>query len=329
MQQPNNKENEIKSSLENSGVNSENETGSIDNSKEIKNKKSVHFSVERNSSEAIDKDGNKHEDLINNKDPNDEDDTNKTVDELDEKEMPEQIDVGISNSNQEDISELNKSCNRPVFCNWTSDVCSPFNQRHFVVKIILVGDLNVGKSALVERYIQGKFSGKCSVTLGVEFSTKLVKWGKDTSIKVELWDMKGNHDHKWIVECGCHNAHAALVVYDVLRPDTLHIGATRWIESIRNTTQKYKSKTIPIIIIANKCDYKGTEVNAQFLSSFCYAHNLDGWFITSAKEDIEVDTMMTFAIRTALQTVIQEEEKETENIFKLTNLGNKTKKSCF
>lgn len=54
-------------------------------------------------------------------------------------------------------------------------------------KLIVVGDAAVGKTSLVLRYVKGTFSKNYSVSLGVEFYSKLVAAEED-EIALQIWD---------------------------------------------------------------------------------------------------------------------------------------------
>lgn len=54
-------------------------------------------------------------------------------------------------------------------------------------KVIIVGDLAVGKTSLVMRYIKDIFSKEYKVTVGFEFFSKVVKHG-DEDVTVQIWD---------------------------------------------------------------------------------------------------------------------------------------------
>jgi small GTP-binding protein len=54
-------------------------------------------------------------------------------------------------------------------------------------KVIIVGDLAVGKTSLVMRYIKDMFSKEYKVTVGFEFFSKVVKHGEE-DVTVQIWD---------------------------------------------------------------------------------------------------------------------------------------------
>lgn len=54
-------------------------------------------------------------------------------------------------------------------------------------KYILVGDASVGKSTLLNYYINRQYNDSNNPTMGVEFATKKVQIN-DKVIKLQLWD---------------------------------------------------------------------------------------------------------------------------------------------
>jgi len=50
----------------------------------------------------------------------------------------------------------------------------PPNSHDFTLKICIIGDQSVGKTALVNRYVKNKFSSAYQPTLGMDFSSRNV-----------------------------------------------------------------------------------------------------------------------------------------------------------
>lgn len=57
----------------------------------------------------------------------------------------------------------------------------------YIFKYILIGDASVGKSTILNRFIDDTFVPESNPTMGVEFATKKIKVGGST-IKVQIWD---------------------------------------------------------------------------------------------------------------------------------------------
>jgi GTPase SAR1 family protein len=56
-----------------------------------------------------------------------------------------------------------------------------------VFKYILIGDASVGKSTILNHFINGDFKGDSNPTMGVEFATRKLHI-LDKVIKIQIWD---------------------------------------------------------------------------------------------------------------------------------------------
>ena len=63
-------------------------------------------------------------------------------------------------------------------------------------KVVILGDCNVGKTALVRNYVENCFSEKYEATIGANFFSKtLVLEGR--KITMQIWDTVSNHFNIW------------------------------------------------------------------------------------------------------------------------------------
>ena len=66
-------------------------------------------------------------------------------------------------------------------------------------KIVLLGDMGVGKTCISNRYYKGKFSDQHEPTIGGSFMTKDVEL--DTHIvKFEMWDTAGQERYRSLAQ---------------------------------------------------------------------------------------------------------------------------------
>jgi small GTP-binding protein len=63
------------------------------------------------------------------------------------------------------------------------------------VKVVLVGNAGVGKTAIVHSYMTGYFSGDHMATLGVAYSSRVVDAGSHT-INMQIWDTGGAEKYR-------------------------------------------------------------------------------------------------------------------------------------
>ncbi len=64
--------------------------------------------------------------------------------------------------------------------------------------VILVGDISVGKSSLLAKYVKGVFPTSPLPTIAIEFATKIIQLREGGYVKSQLWDTAGNEKYKSI-----------------------------------------------------------------------------------------------------------------------------------
>jgi GTPase SAR1 family protein len=57
----------------------------------------------------------------------------------------------------------------------------------FLYKILVVGDIGVGKTSLIKRYVHNIFSMHYKATIGVDFALKVINWDNQTVVRLQLW----------------------------------------------------------------------------------------------------------------------------------------------
>jgi small GTP-binding protein len=85
-----------------------------------------------------------------------------------------------------------------------------------VIKVIVLGCANVGKTSLMKRYANGKFSPDRRVTTGADFATKTITLNGQ-AIRIQIWDTAGQERFHANTLGGpfYRGADGALIVYDV------------------------------------------------------------------------------------------------------------------
>ena len=63
------------------------------------------------------------------------------------------------------------------------------------MKLISVGDLEVGKSCLIKRYCEGSFVQDYITTIGIDYGVKKVPFN-DVKVHINIFDLSGDDDYK-------------------------------------------------------------------------------------------------------------------------------------
>jgi Ras-related protein Rab-2A len=152
----------------------------------------------------------------------------------------------------------------------------------YLFKYIIIGDQAVGKSSLLLKFTDKRFTPNYNVTIGVEFGSRTIDVdGKP--IKLQIWDTAGQESFRSITRSYYRGATGALLVYDVSRRETFdHI--TRWLQDVRHDAD---SQTV-LMLVGNKSDLPCREVSYAEGARFAKENGLV-FIETSAKTDDHVD----------------------------------------
>ena len=118
----------------------------------------------------------------------------------------------------------------------------------YMVKIIIVGNSNVGKTNIVTRYVKGEFSNEYMITIGMDFLTCNLEL--DNKIfKLRLWDTAGSEKFRSVTRGYYSNTCYALIVYDIT-DDSSFNSVKQWIEDV----QSFANKDTNLVLVGNKVD---------------------------------------------------------------------------
>jgi len=183
-----------------------------------------------------------------------------------------------SNASEQSGSEVEKS--------WTE-------RRSFRWKIVVVGDVQVGKSALVTRLVHDLFSTKYTPTTDVDFALYNYK-DNDMDVELQIWDISGHEREGRRTRVLYSDAVACVVVCDPTQPSTMK-GAATWIEDLRTKASLPGSEGrigLPIVLAVNKMDKLTREQRSGMsnrLTQFAEQYQLLQCWRCSAADDVNVD----------------------------------------
>ncbi len=120
-----------------------------------------------------------------------------------------------------------------------------------VLKIVLIGDGGVGKTAIRERYLGRGFKAQYLLTIGADFAMR-DDTIKGESIRYQIWDLAGQQRFDAVREVYYKGSVGALLVYDVTRPDS-YFNTPKWINELWTNNGRGR---VPIVVVANKIDMR-------------------------------------------------------------------------
>jgi len=116
-------------------------------------------------------------------------------------------------------------------------------------KLVLLGDAAVGKSSILMRFLQNKFTDGIETTVGAAFSTKTIET-RNRQVKFEIWDTAGQERFKSLAPMYYRGASSAMIVYDQTNASTFE-RAQEWVRQVMQTAM---NPNIVVALIGNKMD---------------------------------------------------------------------------
>lgn len=172
------------------------------------------------------------------------------------------------------------------------------------LKIVILGDASVGKTSLIQRYLEGVFTQDHTSTIGACFSLK--QWGP---YNVAIWDTAGEERFSGLSSFYCRGASAAIVAYDITQGESLkalyerHLQLLEYAEPrclmvvvgtkadlVTNRTRQV-ARTVGETLALEQNEKKGRPRNSFSVNPF---------FETSAKTGENVEKVFEFILQTCL-----------------------------
>ena len=126
-----------------------------------------------------------------------------------------------------------------------------YGAQNMFIKIVIIGDNEVGKSCLVDLYMNGNFAIKdYKPTIGVAIAEKEVQISNRLKVTYALFDMAGSKGLAKIRRYFYKEIKAVLILFDYSKTKTLE-SLSEWIEEVHHFTE---SNSIPFILVGNKID---------------------------------------------------------------------------
>ena len=181
------------------------------------------------------------------------------------------------------------------------------------LKIIIVGDSGTGKTSFVNKYILNRFADTYQATIATQFSSKILEIDGIT-YRLQFWDIAGQDRSVTTTNIFCKNTNGVVLCCEINDKNTLN-NTIIWKNSIE---QNIDVTNVPMIIIQNKCDLLGSELEynngIEELKEFTERNGIKNCFRTSAMTGFGIQESMEYLIQEIIRvTEFRENEYDNEN----------------
>jgi small GTP-binding protein len=140
-----------------------------------------------------------------------------------------------------------------------------------VQKVMLLGDIGVGKTSLVRRLVLNRFEHDYKATIGVDVYTHIFtirdKEGDERDIKLLIWDIDGDFGESIFSQVYIKGASGALIIGDCTRISTVSSMATL----AEGFAEQFPGR--PVALVLNKIDLVSETDVAALARPLQYLHH--------------------------------------------------------
>jgi len=170
-----------------------------------------------------------------------------------------------------------------------------------LLKVIILGDSGVGKTSLMNQYVNKRFSNQYKATIGADFLTKEVMVD-DRLVTMQLWDTAGQERLQSQGVAFYRGADCCVLVYDVNSAKSFET-LDSWRDEFLIQASPHDPENFPFVVLGNKIDVEEgkRQVTQKRAMTWCQSKGNIPYFETSAKEAINVEQAFQTSAKNALQ----------------------------
>ena len=216
------------------------------------------------------------------------------------------IPSNISENKPEEIK--NEEANEAIKNNQNNPLYNT-NKQIYNLKIIVLGDISVGKTSVINRFISNTFSDEYKTTINCEFQKKELDIDGETGANLQIWDTAGEERFMAVTKQYYNDSHGVMVIYDLTSKETF-VKMNKWIKNVKDNAPK----DIVIMVVGNKSDLIGEKIDlgdelTPFKNQYLYRE-------VSAKNGNNVSLAFEELTQRILDTIKEKKEKGGEDIVK-------------
>ena len=171
-----------------------------------------------------------------------------------------------------------------------------FSQYDLSFKLIVIGDVSVGKSCLTMKATKDYFENYYSPTVGFEFYNFNCKINEQ-NIKLSIWDTCGQEEYRSLIQNFYRNSSLAIMVYAIDNKSSFE-NLKIWLNEIKARA----NPDIKIFLIGNKIDLEEKrQISYKTGEKFSNENNINFFLETSAKTGMNVQDVFLNAAKILYQ----------------------------
>ena len=168
-----------------------------------------------------------------------------------------------------------------------------------MLKLLLLGDASVGKTALLNQFVNREFTLPYKATIGSDFSSK--QFDIDGKyITLQIWDTAGQERFQSLGPTFYRGTDCCILVYDITKPQTFE-AIKKWKNEFAMQLGLANTDEFPFLLLGNKNDLPNKAVQSSAAREFAQMNGDMLFYEVSAKTADNVQTAFEAIVRKALE----------------------------
>merc|ERR1712054_249038 len=130
------------------------------------------------------------------------------------------------------------------------EFCGMASRKKVLLKVIILGDSSVGKTSLMNQYVNKKFNTQYKATIGADFLTKEVSI-PERVVTMQIWDTAGQERFQSLGVAFYRGADACILVFDVTSKKSFDALDT-WRDEFLVQASPGDPEKFPFVVLGNK-----------------------------------------------------------------------------
>jgi len=179
-----------------------------------------------------------------------------------------------------------------------------FDRVIYRFKVILIGDIAVGKTSILSRFVDDKYTSEYRCNVGVEFKVKSLYLDEKTGADLQIWDTCGEERFRTITRQYYRDSSGIILVFDLTNRNSF-LRLDGWLQDIR----EFGPVNVITILIGNKIDLDDDRtISTEEATIYAKKNNLT-YIEVSAKSAYNVTNLFETLTKNMVQKELESESK--------------------
>jgi len=120
------------------------------------------------------------------------------------------------------------------------------------LKLLIIGESGVGKTSILQRFIDSTFQKSLTTTIGIDFRSKKIRVGGE-EVELQIWDTAGQERFFSITKSYYRGSDGIFLTFDISSEDSFS-NTEKWVAAVQSKIEE----KVPIFLLGNKKDLVDT-----------------------------------------------------------------------